>query len=138
MKTVVSPSRRKGFTLLEAILALAVFALGVVGLFQALNEIGLATVESAEKSAVTGQLRARLTEQLRNPRIRPVVVETGPDSHGIAYLTVVEEAPLRSGSGSSLFQMYAIRVEAFRRLPGGDRKFIDRAETLRYGPLYGP
>ena len=133
-------SRRKsirGFTLLEAILALGVFGIACLSLFRALNEISLTTVESAENSVVTERMRSYLTEILRNPRLLPGETETEPDSEGYVFRALVEELPLQTETGKQLRQMYTVRIEALRSPPGGGNlEIVDEAETYRFAPLY--
>jgi hypothetical protein len=124
------------FTLLEAILALGLFAVAVVGLFQALNDISLATIESAEASQVTERMRTYLTEILRNPRLLPGETETDPDESGFVYRAIVEEMPMQTQEGKEMRQMYTVRVQALRQMPKGGADVIDQAETFRYAPLY--
>ena len=124
------------FTLLEAILALGIFAIAVVGLFRALNDISLATIESAEASQVTERMRTYLTEVLRNPRLLPGETETVPDESGFIYKATVEEIPMQTQEGKEMRQMYTVRVQALRQMPRGDVNIIDQAETFRFAPLY--
>ena len=132
-----NPCSESGFSLLEAVLALAVFSFAVVSLVKALNEISLATSESAETLEISEQLRSYLTEVLYNPNIEAGQAETGPDELGLWYQSVVEPVDdLQNFAGSTLANLYRVEIRAVRKTGGGREEIVDQAETLRYGPLY--
>ena len=132
-----SPARQRtgGFTLLEIIFALALFVMAAVGLMAALNEIGMASLESGESARLTRMLRSHLTEATRQAQLRPGEFDTEANAEGIRLRTVVEELELQSQDGIDLPEMYRIEVTAFR---GSRREPLDRAETWIYRPLYAP
>ena len=128
-------SRRGGFTLLEIIFAMALFVMVAVGLMGALNEIGLASLESGESARLTRMLRSHLTEVSREGILRPGEFETEANEEGIRLRTVVEELTLQSEQGFDLPEMYRVEVTALRG-PRGEP--LDRAEIWIYRPLYAP
>lgn len=127
--------RRGGFTLLEIIFAMALFVMVAVGLMGALNEIGMASLESGEAARLTRTLRSHLTEVTREGVLRPGEFETEANADGIRLRTVVEELSLQSEFGFDLTEMYRVEVTAVR---GSRGESLDRAETWVYRPLYSP
>jgi len=138
MKILSHKSRASsgGFTLLEIIFSLALFVMAAVGLMGALNEIGLASIESGDAARLTRTLRSHLTEVTREGLLKPGEFETEADAQGIRLRTVVEELSLRNEAGLELPEMFRIEVTAFRGSSGSDP--LDRAETWIYRPLYSP
>ena len=140
MKNLAPTNRSKrgrsgGFTLLEIMFALALFVMVAVGLMGALNEIGLATLESGESAHLTRMLRSHLTEVTREGILRPGEFETEADEQGIRMRTIVEELSLQSEQGFDLQEMYRVEVSAVR---GSGGEALDHAEIWVYRPLYAP
>ncbi|MFT5469520.1 MAG: hypothetical protein ACI8UO_004641 [Verrucomicrobiales bacterium] len=134
MKPVRQNSKR-GFTLLEAILAIFLFALTAVALAEALNMIGVASFEGQEDARVEEILRTYLTEASRAPEIE-VGTETVKLEDGLTQIRVVtEELLLNNRDGDDLADMLRIEVVVFRKESGGE-KILGSAETWRYNPLY--
>jgi type II secretory pathway component PulJ len=138
---ILSPSKRSkrgstaGFTLLEIIFAMALFVMVAVGLMGALNEIGLASLESGESARLTRMLRSHLTEVTREGILRPGEFETEADEQGIRLRTIIEELSMQSEQGVDLPEMYRVEVSAVQ---GSGREALDRAEIWVYRPLYAP
>ena len=126
---------RGGFTLLEIIFAMALFVMVAVGLMGALNEIGLASLESGESARLTRMLRSHLTEVTREGILKPGEFETEANEEGIRLRTVVEELSMQSEQGFDLPEMYRVEVTALR---GSRGESLDRAEIWVYRPLYAP
>lgn len=127
--------RTQGFTLLEIIFALALFVMAAVGLMAALNEIGMATLESGESARLTRMLRSQLTEVTHGGRLLPGEFESDTNEPGIRLRTVVEAMSMQSQTGVDLPEMFRVEVTAYR---GSLREPLDRAETWIYRPLYAP
>lgn len=124
------------FSLLEVVLALAVFGISAVALMGALNEVSRHTLDTVEESWVTERLRSLLTEISKNPQVQPGELTFDPDLSGIAYTALIEEYEARSAKGESLRNLLRIKVTAVRPLGGGRSEVVEEAETLRYLPLF--
>jgi prepilin-type N-terminal cleavage/methylation domain-containing protein len=125
------PLRIRAFSLLEVVLALALFGLAAVGLMGALNEVCRHTVETVEETWITEKLRSLLTESACDPGLEPGEFVTDPDRSGIAFRVAVEPLDLRSAAGAPLQDILRVRAEALR---GGE--ILAEAETWRYLPLF--
>ena len=113
---------KKGFTLLEVIIALAIFSAAAIGLLQALNVIGLATSEASRRNEVNVQLRSLLTEACHDPDFR-----AGIDRHedlidGVLFEVRTEALSMSSDNGVDLNDMFTVTVRAMTaESPRGDR-----------------
>ena len=138
MKCPPHPVRR-GFLLLEMILALMVFGIAVTGFTVALHR--MATVASLAQSEmrITRILQSALDETLSLPTLEEgtnTATVPGPGG-GIDIATTVEILDkLENQDGQILQQMYRIEVKArwFENSQSQERI----VETWRYGPMYQP
>ncbi|MEM7010278.1 MAG: prepilin-type N-terminal cleavage/methylation domain-containing protein [Verrucomicrobiota bacterium] len=133
--TPIAPRSDRGFTLLEGIFAMFLFAVAAVALTEALNTIGLASFEGQQAAQVESIVRTYLTEASRAPEL-----ETGERvfelEDGLTNVRVfVEELDLTSRNGETLTDMLRIEVTAFRNEYGRE-KILGSAETWRYNLLY--
>jgi type II secretory pathway pseudopilin PulG len=132
---------RGGVVLLEALLALAIFALAVLGLATALNSAVTYAREARLAAAITRELENVLEEMLHQPLIEEgewVVTRTPEDSLLPVPLTVttrIAEAEFENEDGEplgGLFEMeiIAVAVDAQRREMSWELR------TLVYPPIY--
>lgn len=131
------PARRaRGAALLEALLALAVFAIAVVGLAKSLKAASVYAREARVISMVTRSMENALEEALHRPVIEPGEWTSEPDANGLVVTTVIGEVEIENQDGQLLNGMYQIRVTGL--LPGRDRaeNRIWELQTLCYPPLY--
>lgn len=127
-----------GFTLLEAIVSLGVFSIAAVALTQALGQMGLATVESADHAWRLELVESYLEEATKAPVIKEGEVRIDP---GVPDLFVmIETKPIEvqsrkeQGNLPDLFEV----VVALYRNPGGGGKPVlqEKGSTYRYVHLY--
>ncbi|MCB1091119.1 MAG: hypothetical protein KDL87_06295 [Verrucomicrobiae bacterium] len=131
-----SRSGWSAFSLLEVVLALALFGLAAVGLMGALNQVSRFTVDTVDEAWITERLRSLLTEISKNPRLEPGEIKFDPDRNGIGFLALIERYEPKSAKGETLQNLLQIKVTAVRPLGGGRSEVIGEAQTLRYVPLF--
>jgi hypothetical protein len=143
-----SPQRRRrsdrrnapGFLLLEALLAIGVFAIAVTGFTMALSRTADLADQAQRELAVTRLLQSALAEAMSYP-----VLEEGTTSvaveeraaQGMEIETTVELLPeMQNEDGQLLQEMYRIEVAARWVENGVPQEQL--AETWRYSRLYQP
>jgi cell division protein FtsX len=129
--------RRRGFLLLEVILALAVFSAAATGFAVALHRMAGAATRAQSELRITRILESALDETLSLPVLEEGTV-TNPVGSGdmemITDIAILEE--LENEDGQPLQDMFLITVTA-RWFENGE--WIERsAETWRYGRMYQP
>lgn len=120
----------RGFTLLELIMAMALFAFAAVGLAGALNTISLSVVDSIADAEVRDSLRAAVLEATKDPAIQEGTRETNPDDRGIYFRIEAVRLQARVEDGSNLDGLFEVKVTALRSGSGG------RVETLDWATTY--
>jgi type II secretory pathway pseudopilin PulG len=136
------PVRRNahGFLLLEALLAIGVFAIAVTGFTLALSRTADLADQAQRRLAITRLLRSALAEAMSYP-----VLEEGKTSvevdematQGMQIVTTVELLPeMENEDGQMLQEMYRIEVAAHWNENSVPQEEV--AETWRYSRLYQP
>lgn len=135
--TLRRSDRRGGFMLMEAILALSLFAIVGVALITALNEIGRMAYE-ARREAILARL---LDSELRAAMTVPVL-EEGEETRSLDELQmeikiIVEPLEeLENQDGRLLQQMFRVEVQA---VWWEENDWSEMSvESWRYGRLYQP
>jgi prepilin-type N-terminal cleavage/methylation domain-containing protein len=136
---IVSPPRpaRRGFLLLEVVLALAVFGIAATGFAVAIHRMG-GTVELAQTELrITRILESALDEAISVPTLEVGNVTTNVTDTNIEIDTTIELIEdLKSEEGQMLQEMYRIRVTAHWYQDGAWNERV--AETWRFGRMYQP
>ena len=124
-----------GFTILEVLMALALFGMMMVGLTRALNMIVLGAVRSGEEVRMIRNLETLLTEASKAAQFEEGDEYLGEDEAGVAYERVIEElVEMENMDGQILQNMWRIAIVASYERNG---EVLERvAETFRYEPLY--
>ncbi len=129
---------RAGLTLLEVMLALALFATAAVALVQAINSIAQATIEARNLRTVEQTLEGIIDEESKKPQIVEIPrkdLTAGPD--GIAYhIRVAQEQDLRNKAGNPLNALYRVTVTAEWKEDSRPMKL--EVSTLRYAGMFLP
>ncbi|MEO0017760.1 MAG: hypothetical protein RLZZ522_1043 [Verrucomicrobiota bacterium] len=137
MKHSRHPARRRGFLLLEVILALAVFSAAATGFAVALHQMAKAATVAQSELRITRILDSALDETLSIPVLEEGTVTNPVGNTDIEMATtikILEE--LENQDGQPLQEMFLITVTA-RWFENGE--WIQRsAETWRYGRMYQP
>lgn len=110
-----SPSSSRGpasgYILLELIIALSIFAIGVLGLARALNgSVEVANILNKDQRVRLG-LRSFLEEVRRKP-LSEMTLSTTDVASGVTYTSSIERVALTTTSGSTLNDLYNLKVVA--------------------------
>lgn len=136
MKFTVSRTKR-GFLLLEVVLALGVFAIACTGLTMAVNRMSQAASLAQSELRITRLLDSALTEQVSLPMLEEGVTQVPVEGTDIELDVVIEPIEdLENQNGELLQQMFHITITANWYENGAWQK--RSAETWRYNPMYQP
>ncbi|MEM6916980.1 MAG: prepilin-type N-terminal cleavage/methylation domain-containing protein [Verrucomicrobiota bacterium] len=120
----------RGFSLLELLMAMAVFAIAAVSLSQALSMISLSVVESIESAELREQMHGLLLEEGRNSRIREGVRKTEELANGVFFEVEVTRFDAQNREGAPLNNLFEVTVTAFRRSSSEGTIELSSAATL--------
>lgn len=124
-------------TILEVVLALAVFSIAVMALVGTLNQVALAGVESQKLLEVEQTLESLIDEYGKMPQIAEMEQEIKAGADGVAYKVRIQQVKdLRNQEGRFLQNTFRIQVVG-RWLDGGSAVEMS-AETLRYAGAFMP
>jgi prepilin-type N-terminal cleavage/methylation domain-containing protein len=124
------PSKKAGFTILELLMAMALFAIAGVSLAEALNLISLTVTEAIEESELREQLRAVMLEVTRDPNFSAETRETEANKEGLAFRIDIERLEMDNEKGESLANIFSVKVTALRIQSGGGKETLDSASTI--------
>ena len=138
MKVEFSKRRtKKGFLLLEVVLALAVFAIACTGLTVAFHRMAGAASLAQNELRITRILDSALTEQLSLPTLEEGVNQIPVEDTDVQLNVVIEPIEdMENQDGEPLQQMFNIKVIANWYENGAWQE--RSAETWRYNPMYQP
>lgn len=105
-------TERRGFTLLEVMLAVMIFAIAVLGLLTALQSSVDAANSFNREAAVTVALQSRLVEIEQGEFPGPGVEREGPDEMGVVYTRSIEPLTLHNRHGRTLPRLYRVQITA--------------------------
>ncbi len=108
-------ARKGGFTLLEVMLALAIFILAGVSLVIALNRIFDVAVETDQIDRMRVDLSTRLAES-RLIRLAPGSESLAPGYNNITYKKTIEPLILTNLDGQPLANLYRVRITAYSKI----------------------
>ncbi len=130
-------SVRRGFLLLEMVLALAVFGIAATGFVVALHRMAAVATLAQSELRITRILDSALDETLSLPVLVEGVTDSTVAEAGIELETTIEVLDkMENQDGQFLQEMYRIEVRA-RWFDNSN--WQERAvETWRYGRLYQP
>ena len=121
--------RRKGFTLLETLLALMVFSTAVVALVEAVHQLGEHTLLRRHEAAVQERMRSLLVEHTRMLE-QEVELQEGD----VTYTVTHTPLELKDRDGQPLPGLFEVRVTAAWK--EGQTQQQASAETWVYPPLF--
>ena len=142
MTTNRMPSRlcrrtRKGYLLLEVVLAMAVFSLAATGFTLALQKAADASDMAAREMQITRILSSALDEALAVPVLEEGEAVMELEERQVDIQTLYERIEeMENQDGQLLQDMWRITVTAFYVKDGAEIK--RSAVTWRYGRLYQP
>ena len=111
-------SRRPGYILMEMVIALTMFAIGVLGLARALNTaVEVANILNKDQRVRIG-LRSFLEEVRRKP-LTEMATSYADINTGINYTSSVDRVALTTTRGDTLSDLYNLKIVA-TYTAGGD------------------
>lgn len=128
---------KRGFLLLEMVLALAVFGIAATGFAVALHKMGQVASLAQSELEITRILDSALDETLSLPVLEEGVTNSTVGETGIELDTTIELLEdLENEDGQPLSEMYLIKINArwFANAGWQERS----VETWRYGRMYQP
>lgn len=130
---VRTKSCRRGFALLEIILALGLFALVAVGMTRALDQIAQTSKQARQEAQVLRVLESVLAEAAHQPQLKPATVRFPKSADGVEAAATIQKADLRTRDKARLDHLFVIRAEAW--IVDGRRQLLKRSlETYVYSP----
>lgn len=121
--------RRRGFTLLETLLALMVFSTAVVALVEAVHQLGEHTLLRRHEAAVQERMRSLLVEHTRVLE-KEVELQEGD----VTYTVTHTPLELKDRDGQPVEGLFEVRVTA--AWMEGRTQQQASAETWVYPPLF--
>jgi prepilin-type N-terminal cleavage/methylation domain-containing protein len=129
--------QKRGFLLLEMVLALAVFGIAATGFSVALHRMSKAAQLAQSELSITRILDSALQETLSLPVLEEGVTNSSiPDSDIELDTTIELLTELENEDGQALQEMYLIQIDARWFANGAWQE--RRVETWRYGRMYQP
>ena len=123
--------KRRGFTLLETLLALMVFSTAVVALVEAVHQLGEHTLLRRHEAAVQERMRSLLVEHTRRP---DDIEEVKQQEGDVTYIVTHTPLELKDRDGQPLAGLFEVRVTA--AWMEGRTQQQASAETWVYPPLF--
>ena len=120
--------RKRGFTLLEVLLALGVFALAAVGLIVAIDTALKAALAVRERSMARRELESRLAYCLADPPGAEKRVITAEQNHGVRVEETLVPWPLKNVEGKDVPGIKKLTILT------GSGNSAEKAEILLYRP----
>jgi prepilin-type N-terminal cleavage/methylation domain-containing protein len=135
--TISYHKKSSGMTLLEVVLALAVFSIAALALVGTMNQIAEAATESQTILEIEQTLESLIDEYGKMPQMRNLEEDIKPGSDGVAYRVKVEQVKdLRNQDGQFLQDMF--RIQAFARWDDGGGVIELEADSMRYAGAFLP
>lgn len=104
--------RKNGFTLVEVMLALGVFAIAVVGLITALNTAMQAAIEVRERSLLRAELESQIALRLGIPLDKDTLVIEAKDNRGIRVEETLAPYPLKNKDDEEIENIKKLTITA--------------------------
>lgn len=124
-------------TLLEVVLALAVFSIAALALVGTINQIAEAGADSQRILEIEQSLESLIDEYGKMPQIRELEEQIKPGSDGVAYRVLIQQVKdLQNQEGRYLQNTF--RIQAVARWDEGDGAIEMSAETYRYAGAFLP
>jgi prepilin-type N-terminal cleavage/methylation domain-containing protein len=138
MTALISIRRRdQGFSLLEVLMALALFATAAVALVETINEIGNITLLSRTLRTVDQGIESVLDEYSKMPQMQELEEDIKAGADGISYRVVVKSLDnIKNQENQVLGGLFGIKVTA-KWLNDG-QPMENSAETVRYAGMFLP
>ena len=126
--------RRRGYALLDVVLAVALFALTVTGLVSVMQRINETSSTFARDRMIQNRLVSLLSETKSLP-VSAMTTEVYDEMLAITFRTTVEAYQVDNGEGEELADLYQLTAEAQFLDDGGEQ--VERAVLLVHKPEGG-
>ena len=131
------PVPKRGFLLLEMVLALAVFGIAATGFAVALHKMAAVAGLAQSELRITRILDSALDETISLPTLEEGNTNSSVGETGIELNTTIKLIDdLQNEDGQALTDMYLIKIEA-KWFANGEWQQRS-VETWRYGKMYQP
>ncbi len=131
------PSRRRGFLLLEVVLALGLFGIAATGFAVAISRMAKAADAAQQELRITRILESALDEAVSLPTLEEGTTSIAVADTNIEIETTVELIEdMQNEDGQTLQEMYKVTVTAHWFKDGAPEE--RSAETWRFGRMYQP
>lgn len=126
--------QKRGFVLLEIVIALGLFSLVAVSLTQALDQIAKTSKIARDESRVMRVMESVLAQVAHRPELKEKAETFKSSADGVEATAEVKKIKLITQNKSELSHMFSIKVNAWIT-DGGTGKVLERSmETYVYSP----
>jgi hypothetical protein len=125
------PTRRRGYALLDVVLAVALFGITATGLMRVMQRISETSTGFSRDRYLQSQIEGLLSEK-RMLKVDAMASEMVDELTGITFRTYVEALELDNGEGRELTGLYKLTAEGVFLDDGGEQ--TERAEIIIYKP----
>ena len=126
----------RAFSLLELLLAMAIFAIAAVSLAEAINVISLTVVESTDGAALREEMRGLLLETTRKPDLAEKTFEVIALNEDVRFVIEIEPFTAENNEGQSLEGFFEVAITALPVDSQSDSDPLDSISTLIYPPIF--
>lgn len=111
---------KRGYALLDVVLAVALFALTVTGLISVMQRINETSASFARDRLIQGKLASLLAETRRLP-VTAMTSDVFDETLDIQFRTYAEAYEIDNGEGEALTDLYLLTAEALFVDDGGEQ-----------------
>ncbi|MCW0220575.1 MAG: prepilin-type N-terminal cleavage/methylation domain-containing protein [Prosthecobacter sp.] len=127
----------RGMTIMEVLLALAVFSIAAMALVGTLNQIAMVSNDSERLLEIEQSLESLIDEYGKMPQIRELDEQIKPGADGVAFRVLIQQVKdLQNQEGR--FLQNTFRIQATARWDEGTGPIEIQAETYRYAGAFLP
>lgn len=124
-------------TIMEVLLALAVFSIAAMALVGTLNQIAMVSNDSERLLEIEQSLESLIDEYGKMPQIRELDEQIKPGADGVAFRVLIQQVKdLQNQEGR--FLQNTFRIQATARWDEGTGPIEIQAETYRYAGAFLP
>jgi len=136
MKSITSKKSTAAFVMLEAVLALGLFATVATAMALALNQLSSASTSMRREALLLRQMESAMTEAAHQRPLSAKFITRPEDAFGVRLETQIAPVNLKTERGESLDGIYEITVTAI--LDDGSEQGMQRSlEQLIYADQGG-